>query len=237
MDCNIAIVKPLFLHRSSNTDILDAKIPQQKIGELYDGMAWFYDVWAYFTEKKAQNRAIALAKIENGLTILDVAVGTGNLFSQILKRNPNGNNIGIDISKGMLAKAKAKLAKQPNQNYSLDIGSAFDIKMDNHTVDILFNNYMFDLIPFNKMKSIIDEFFRVLKPDGKLVLVNMTKAEQFGASMYERIYRIYPSVMGGCRGVQQNNLLIEYGFHVITREYVQQMLFPSEVILATKLSN
>ena len=95
---------------------------------------------------------------------------------------------------------------------------------------------MFDLIPFNKMKSIIDEFFRVLKPDGKLVLVNMTKAERFGASMYERIYRIYPSVMGGCRGVQQNNLLIEYGFHVITREYVQQMLFPSEVILATKLS-
>ena len=96
---------------------------------------------------------------------------------------------------------------------------------------------MFDLIPFNKMKFIIDEFFRVLKPDGKLVLVNMTKAEQFGASMYERIYRIYPSVMGGCRGVQQNNLLIEYGFHVITREYIQQMLFPSEVILATKLSN
>ena len=237
MDCNIAIVKPLFPHRSSNTDILDAKIPQQKIGELYDGMAWFYDVWAYFTEKKAQNRAMALAKIENGITILDVAVGTGNLFSQILKRNPSGNNIGIDISKGMLAKAKAKLAKQPNQNYSLDIGSAFDIKMDNHTIDILFNNYMFDLIRFNQMKSIIGEFFRVLKPDGKLVLVNMTKAEQFGASMYERIYRIYPSVMGGCRGVQQNNLLIEYGFHVITREYVQQMLFPSEVILATKLSN
>jgi len=64
----------------------------------------------------------------------------------------------------------------------------------------------------------------------------MTKAERIGAGLYERIYRIYPSVMGGCRGVQQNNLLTEYGFKVITREYVQQMLFPSEVILATKLS-
>jgi len=108
--------------------------------------------------------------------------------------------------------------------------------MDNHTVDILFNNYMFDLIPFNQMGSIIDEFFRVLKPGGKLVLVNMTKAERFGAGLYERIYRIYPLVMGGCRGVKQNNLLTEYGFKVITRKYVQQMLFPSEVILATKLS-
>ena len=234
--CNIAIMKRLFPRRSSNTNILDAKIPQHKISGLYDGMAWYYDVWANFTEKKAQDKAIELSKIEDGLTILDVAVGTGKLFNQILKRNPNGINIGIDISKGMLTKAKSKLSKQPNQNYSLEIGSAFDIKMDNNTVDILFNNYMFDLIPFNQMGSIIDEFFRVLKPGGKLVLVNMTKAERLGAGLYERIYRIYPLVMGGCRGVQQNNILTEYKFNVITREYVQQMLFPSEVILATKLS-
>ena len=235
--CNIAIMKRLFPRRSSSTNILDAKIPQHKISGLYDGMAWYYDVWAHFTEKKAQDKAIELSKIEDGLTILDVAVGTGKLFNRILKRNPNGINIGIDISKGMLTKAKSKLSKQPNQNYSLEIGSAFDIKMDNNTVDILFNNYMFDLIPFNQMGSIIDEFFRVLKPGGKLVLVNMTKAERLGAGLYERIYRIYPLVMGGCRGVQQNNILTEYKFNVITREYVQQMLFPSEVILATKLSD
>ena len=234
--CNITIMKPLFPRHSSNTNILDAKIPQHKISSLYDGMAWYYDVWAHFTEKKAQDKAIELSKIEDGLTILDVGVGTGKLFNRILKRNPNGINIGIDISKGMLTKAKSKLSKQPNQNYSLEIGSAFDIKMDNNTVDILFNNYMFDLIPFNQMGSIIDEFFRVLKPGGKLVLVNMTKAERLGAGLYERIYRINPLLMGGCRGVQQNNLLTEYRFKVIAREYVQQMLFPSEVILATKLS-
>ena len=229
-------MKTLFPHHSSNTNILDAKIPQHKISGLYDSMAWYYDVWAHFTEKKAQDKAIEISKIKDGLTILDVAVGTGNLFNRILKRNPSGFNIGIDISKGMLTKAKSKLSKQPNQNYSLEIGSAFDIKMDNHTVDILFNNYMFDLIPFNQMGSIIDEFFRVLKPGGKLVLVNMTKAERLGAGLYELIYRIYPLAMGGCRGVQQNNLLTKYGFKVITREYIQQMLFPSEVILATKLS-
>ena len=63
-------MKPLFPRRSFYTDILDAKIPQHKISGLYDGMAWYYDVWAHFTEKKAQNRAIKLVKIEDGLTIL-----------------------------------------------------------------------------------------------------------------------------------------------------------------------
>ena len=57
------------------------------------------------------------------------------------------------------------------------------------------------------MDYVINEFFRVLKPGGKLVLVNMTKAEQFGAGFYERIYRISPTLMGGCRGVKMFDLL------------------------------
>ena len=37
-----------------------------------------------------------------------------------------------------------------------------------------------------------------------------------------------------CRGIQLTDLLIEHGFKVEVREYVQQMLFPSEVTLAYK---
>ena len=133
----------------------------------------------------------------------------------------------------MLAKVKSLLSQQPNSNYSLDIGSALDIKMDDFSVDILFNNYMFYLIPFDQMDTVINEFFRVLKRGGKLVLVNMTKAEQFGAGLYERIYQISPTLMGGCRGVKLSKLLTEHGYKVENREYVQQMLFPSEVILAS----
>ena len=204
------------------------------MGKLYDRTAWFYDIWASLTESKSQKRAIEIAEVQNKTTILDVAVGTGRLFRKIVKQNPDGKNYGIDISEGMLAKAKMKLSNQENKIYSLEIGSAFDIRMDDGSVDILFNNYMFDLISFDQMDNVINEFARVLKPGGKLVLVNMTKAEQFGAGLYEKIYRTSPPLMGGCRGVQMFDLLTEHGFKVITREYVQQMLFPSEVILATK---
>ncbi|SVD44514.1 uncharacterized protein METZ01_LOCUS397368 [marine metagenome] len=217
----------------SNSDVLDARVPQQDVGKLYDRTAWFYDVWATLTETKAQDRAIEVANIQDETTILDIAVGTGKLFNRIVKINPNGQNIGIDLSKGMLAKAKSRLSKQLNSNYSIDKGSAFDIRMENHSIDILFNNYMFDLIFFDQMDLIIDEFSRVLKPGGKLVLVNMTKAEQFGAGLYEKIYWTSPPLIRGCRGVKLSNLLTEHGFKVENREYVQQMLFPSEVILAT----
>ena len=219
---------------SPNAELLDAKVPQKDVGKLYDRTAWFYDFWAFLTESKAQKRALQIATIQDNSTILDVAVGTGRLFREIMKRNPSGQNYGIDISRGMLAKAKHKLLKQENQNYTLEIGSAFDINMDDDSVDILFNNYMFDLIPFDQMDDIIKEFKRVMKPDRKLVLVNMTKGEKFGANIYEFLYRISPKLMGGCRGVQQSELLTQHGFQVKSCEYVQQMLFPSEVILAVR---
>ena len=49
---------------SFNTDKLDAKIPQHKINSLYDGMSWYYDVWAHFTEKKHKAEQWSLLKLK-----------------------------------------------------------------------------------------------------------------------------------------------------------------------------
>jgi ubiquinone/menaquinone biosynthesis C-methylase UbiE len=82
--------------------------------------------------------------------------------------------------------------------------------------------------------TVLAEFHRVLKPGGRLVLVNMTFGEKLGSGIYQRLYRLSPALMGGCRGVRMSDLLQRNGFSVHLREYVQQLLFPSEVILASK---
>jgi ubiquinone/menaquinone biosynthesis C-methylase UbiE len=211
---------------------LDARVLQNQIGSVYDNIAPIYDIWGKLTESHARNRAIELAAIKDGQTILEVAVGTGLAFYEIVKRNPNGVNIGIDLSQGMLAKAKKRLSRLSETNYSLDVGTAFDLSIENESIDILLNNYMFDLIPFEDMNKILLEFKRVLKKNGKIILVNMTEGERFGSRIYDFIYKISPKIMGGCRGVKLTERLEQYGFKVEAREYFQQMLFPSEVILA-----
>ena len=77
---------------SPNSELFEARVPQEDVGKLYDRTAWFYDIWASLTESKAQKRAIAIAEIQNKTTILDVAVGTGKLFRKIVKHNPDGKN-------------------------------------------------------------------------------------------------------------------------------------------------
>ena len=213
---------------------LDARVSQNKIGSVYDRIAPIYDIWGKLAESHARNRAIELAEIKDGQTILEVAVGTGLAFYEIVKRNPNGTNAGIDLSKGMLEKAKKRVSQLSEANYSLDIGTAFDLSVEDESIDTLVNNYMFDLIPFEYMDKIIMEFRRVLKKDGKLILVNMTEGERLGSKIYDFIYNISPKTMGGCRGVKLADKLQQHGFKVESREYFQQMLFPSEVILAYK---
>ena len=77
---------------------------------MYDRIAAIYDIWGKLTESHARNRAIELAEIKDGQTILEVAVGTGPAFYEIVKRNPNGTNAGIDLSQGMLEKAKKRVS-------------------------------------------------------------------------------------------------------------------------------
>ena len=116
----------------------------------------------------------------------------------------------------------------------MKLGSAFQLPAEDGKFDLLVNNYMFDLIPFEQMDLILSEFKRVLKKEGKLILVNMTVGERWGSGLYDLIYRLSPKSIGGCRGIRLSDKLKSEGFTVAAREYHQQLLFPSEVIVARK---
>lgn len=209
-----------------------AMVPQDEAAKLYDGLARHYDKWAALTETKARRRALRLAAVRDGQAVLEVAVGTGLAFEQIVRANPGGRNVGIDLSPGMLARAEQRLRAAGLANFELAVGSAATLPGAGGSFDVLFNSYMFDLIDETEWPRILGEFRRVLRAAGRLVLVNMTIGERFGSGIYERIYDRAPRLMGGCRGVRLSAPLRAAGFEVRSRTHVQQLLFPSEVILA-----
>ncbi len=215
----------------SQIETADGRLSQEHVHKLYDKLSPLYDLWGANTEGRARKRGIELAGIRDGESILDVATGTGLILVETARLNPNGFNAGIDISEGMLQKAREKMQGIP-ANVELRTSSAFEIPYPEQTFDLITNGYMFDLMPFEVMPKILAEFKRVLKPDGRLVLIDMTVGERFGSQIYQSIYNLSPSIMGGCRGIHMSGPLQVAGFQVVTREYNQQMLFPSEVILA-----
>jgi SAM-dependent methyltransferase len=189
--------------------ILKARVSQADAGKLYDRLAGVYDIWSHLTEAHARKRSLELADMRDGQAILEVAVGTGLAFVEMVKKNPRGRNFGIDISQGMLGKAERRLQLAGCSNYELFVANALDIPAEDQSFDVLLNNYLFDLL-------------------------YMTFGQKLGSGIYQKLYRLSPSLMGGCRGIRLSGHLETHGFEVKVRQYVQQFFFPSEVLLATK---
>ena len=162
--------------------------------------------------------------------MLEVATGTGLAFERILRANPSGRNEGIDLTEAMLARARKRAAKLGVKNYRLRMGDAYALDFPDGEFDLLINNYMFDLLPQQDFIGVLTEFRRVLRPGGRLAMVNMTKGERWYNRIWERIYRLNPAWLGGCRGVYVLPAMEKCGFVDTKREYISQMTFPSEVL-------
>jgi ubiquinone/menaquinone biosynthesis C-methylase UbiE len=219
---------------TATRSILEARLAKNNVTKVYQKIAPFYDLWGKHGETKARQRCLELASIRDGESVLEVAVGTGLTFVEILKANPHGRIEGIDLTEAMLTKATEKARRTGLTNYRLRVGDAYQLDYPDHTFDVVINNYMFDLLPEQDFKTVLGEFKRVLRPSGRLAMVNMTLHERwykkFIEYVYQYVYQVNPAWVGGCRGVYLLPYLEAAGFKNLTREFISQMMFPSEVV-------
>jgi demethylmenaquinone methyltransferase/2-methoxy-6-polyprenyl-1,4-benzoquinol methylase len=217
-----------------NQEILEARYTHEEIVRKYNWIAPIYDLFGILMESKARQQAIDMAAIKNGEKILEVAFGTGLNFVEILKMNPQGWVNGIDVSMKMLERARNRISKTGQKNYTLYLGDCRHLPFEDGTFDILMTQYLLDILPVEDFIPILLEFRRVLKVGGRIVLVNMTKGERWLNKIYEEIYKLKPPLLAGCRGVMAQPFLEEIGFKEFQREFVSQLGFPSEVVLGVK---
>jgi ubiquinone/menaquinone biosynthesis C-methylase UbiE len=218
----------------SETPILSRTFQPQAAASSFAAVAWFYDLWALLTEARAVGRALKLAQVQDGLSVLEVAVGTGRLFSQIVERNPHGRNEGMDLSPAMLARARGRLHQLPSSAYKLQLGSAYQLPYEDGAFDLLFNTYMLDLLPEQDFPKVLGEFRRVLKSGGKLVLVSFG----FGTHGYNRFWywlaKAFPALLTNCRPVRMSQTVPLAGYHNLQIERISQNTFPSDIVVAEK---
>jgi ubiquinone/menaquinone biosynthesis C-methylase UbiE len=188
-------------------------------------------------ESKARNRALDLATIRNGETVLEVALGTGLNFVELVRRNPEGWVWGIDVSIKMLERARKRTSKTGRKNFTLHLSDSRHLPFRDATFDIVMTQYLFDILPVKDFTPILLEFKRVLKEGGRIVVVNMTKSEKWINQIYEGIYKLKPPLLAGCRGVLAQPFLEKVGFREVRREFISQLGFPSEVVKGMKGKN
>lgn len=215
-----------------NNGIIEAPVEVDRIREKYNWASKIYFL-ATPLEKKARMRGIELAAIKPSDKVLEVAVGCGYSFAEILKRVNRDNSVyGIDLSPAMLEKTKKLATKRGYSNFDLREGDARHLPFPNETFDILYNSYMLDLIPLADFSVVLKEFYRVLKKDGRLVLVNLSKKDSLPV-FYEKLYNLTPYFWGGCRPVLMESYVKQAGFQNVKRE-IPRTIMTSEIVTGIK---
>ena len=184
------------------------------IATLFDGAAGQYDrvghVLALGSGPYYRRHALARAGLRHGMKLLDVATGTGQVARAATRilRDPN-DVVGLDPSAGMLREARKAHAGP------LVRARAEQIPLGDDLFDML--SMGFALRHVATLETAFAEYHRVLKPGGRLLLLEVSRPRSAATRWVIRIYfqRILPLFIRIATRNPDAPLLMEYYWDTI----------------------
>ncbi len=165
----------------------------ERIRQMFDQVAAGYDarnrLFSADRDRAWRRRAASLAGLRPGQTALDLCTGTGKLAHELLPYvGPSGRVIGVDFSPAMLDLARRR---EPNVEFRLgDVArlSEADASIDAVTIGFGLRNLV-------DRDAALREMFRVLRPGGRLVILEFAPPRGVSLGAY-RFYltRIMPAI-------------------------------------------
>ena len=152
---------------------MGAELDRETIAKAYARWAPIYD--RVFGKVFERGRLTAIEAAERiGGDILEVGVGTGISLPDYSRSN---RIVGIDISEPMLRKALQRVAEHKLDNVrALAVMDAEKLALPDASFDVVVAQYVITAVP--NPEATLDEFARVLRPGGEIILVNHIGAEQ-----------------------------------------------------------
>lgn len=188
------------------------KSKKEQVAEMFDKIAGKYDVMNRFLSARTdigwRKKAIHLLKKDNPQHILDVATGTADMALLAYKLLQPAQITGIDISEGMLELGRKKIEKeQLGEKIHLQHGDSETINFADNTFDAVM--VAFGVRNFENLENGLAEMLRVLKPGGRLVVLEFSKPRQ---KAVKRFYNLYMSIVAPqvARWFKQNKEAYQY---------------------------
>ncbi len=155
------------------------------VDKMFDSSASHYDwvnsVMSLGSGLRYRKQALQRAQLQPGMSILDVGSGTGTVAAIAQKIvGQNGFVVGLDPSAGMLAEAKTRGVSHIIQALGEKIPFA------DNTFDVITMGYA--LRHVIDLKILFNEFKRVLKPNGRVLLLEITYPERRFAQVLLKLY-------------------------------------------------
>lgn len=165
-----------------------------QVAQMFDNISEKYDFLNHFLSMGIdvgwRKKVVKIIGKQHPNSILDIATGTGDLA--IMLSNLNVSEIvGLDLSEGMLAVGKEKVkAKNLSKIITMIQGDSENLPFTDNRFDAI--TVAFGVRNFENLEKGLSEILRVLKPQGKLVILEFSKPESFAM---KHLYGFYSTVI------------------------------------------
>jgi demethylmenaquinone methyltransferase/2-methoxy-6-polyprenyl-1,4-benzoquinol methylase len=164
---------------------------KEQVAEMFDKIAFRYDFLNHFLsagiDRSWRKKAIRELFELKPKTVLDVATGTADMPIMLVKLLAPDKVIGIDISEGMLGLGRQKITKLGlKEKINLQTGDAENIFFSNASFFAV--TVAFGVRNFQNLEKGLSEMYRILKPAGKLVILEFSKPTKGYILPFYKIY-------------------------------------------------
>lgn len=186
-------------HDDDNTPTLETKGQTIPWASFYDRIVKLASLGKEESFRKA---TIALAQLKPGETVLDVGCGTGSL-ALIAKEQvgPTGAVYGTDASAAMIEVARQKAAKA-GADVTFQVDLIENITFPDNQFDVVLSSLMMHHLPDDLKRAGLAEIYRVLKPDGRLLVVDIESSSN--GSLARKFSDFIIQLHGGHTAMQDN---------------------------------
>ena len=214
----------------------------------HDQAARFYDLLGAgldtqaFYEDAALRELVAHLKMEDSRAILEFGCGTGRVAAELFESllSPQATYLGMDVSRTMVALAKARLERWSGRTVVRQCDGDPRIWAADGSFDRFICTYVLDLLSDDDIRAVLGEAHRVLTPDGLLGIASLTNGRTPGPRLVSAIWRglhtISPWLVGGCRPIVIERFLTESAWIIECANVVSRFGVPSEIVVARPVS-
>ncbi len=207
----------------------------ERTRRIYDSVASIYPVSTFFFHSKAHKCALRHAGIRNGMRVLEVATGSGEMFRRLVKTNSDGKNFGLDLSPKMAARTQNRARREfPAAESHCGAVDVRSMPFRNASFDAVVCCYLFELLAQDDIRLTLREIRRVLRADGTFALVVIGQ----NAKVFNRLYGVCGKLVPAFWGRQVERavpeLVQEAGLRIVANQLVRQTGYPSRVLVARR---